>query len=134
MFMLIALIHSSLSRWIFLIMCVLGILPSMDAQCVGQLWGRVVDEKGGSLEGVGILVEKKHSWHTTDEKGIFIVSNLLAGYYELTLSGPGVETKRYATTVDPGEMTSLQLQLRRQVGEYRPSTQKKRRRKNSSPK
>jgi TonB-dependent receptor len=79
--------------------------------------GRVVDETGGLLPGVTILVRNVQSGRervvTTDSSGRFLADQLPPGSYTITAALPGFqEQQRSAVDAGAGETTQVNLELK----------------------
>lgn len=78
----------------------MGRAPS-EADGLGRLDLRVVDEAGNPVEGVQALLESKRaggfvceSWNSTDARGVSVLPPLHMGKLKLTLKAKGFETQK----------------------------------------
>ena len=77
--------------------CVLGLAPGVHAQgLTGQMSGSVVDSSQAVLPGASVTVTNEGTQAsrtvTTDASGVFTVTDLLAGRYEVTVTLSGFKT------------------------------------------
>src|SRR5262249_14553860 len=82
---------------IVLVVCTMvlpGVLYAQFGQSTGGIFGKVVDEQGGVLPGVSVIVKGPGAPVTvyTDARGEFRVTNIDAGNYTLTVALQGFST------------------------------------------
>lgn len=73
--------------------------------------GKVSTSDGGSAAGVTISVKGKSRGAITDEGGNFVIKNLSAGTYELTISLVGYETVEETVVLAENETSSIDIKL-----------------------
>jgi TonB-dependent siderophore receptor len=73
--------------------------------------GKVSTSDGGSAAGVTIIIQGKSRGAITDEEGNFIIKNLSAGTYELTISLVGYETVHETVTLAENETSTINIKL-----------------------
>src|SRR5687767_11285466 len=88
---------SSVRLLLALCACVLGLAPGLHAQgLTGQMSGSIVDGSSSVLPGATVTVNNVGTLAsrtvTTDQNGVFTVTELLAGRYEVTVTLPGFKT------------------------------------------
>src|SRR5215468_11403310 len=103
---------------IALLVCAM-VLPSTAyaqfGQSTGGIFGKVVDEQGGVLPGVSVIVKGPGAPVTvyTDARGEFRVTNIDAGVYTLTISLQGFSTvNRENVVVHVGKNTELSIPMK----------------------
>src|SRR5262249_24038311 len=101
-----------------LLVCAM-VLPSavyaQFGQSTGSIIGKVVDEQGGVLPGVSVIVKGPGAPVTvyTDARGEFRVTNIDAGVYTLTISLQGFSTvNRENVVVQLGKNTELTIPMK----------------------
>lgn len=82
----------------------------------GTLNGRIVDQQGAVIEKADIVVINKATGlrreTKTDDEGLFALTNLAPGDYEVEVKSPGFKTARYAAIVlQVGQTSSLDITL-----------------------
>jgi len=92
-------------------LCAFLIASTARSQTSGTLRGKVVDEEGGPLADVAILVEFPETTRTreakTEEDGEFLIGGLRTGRYTLTFEKDGYQTARQEVQVLMGESNRL---------------------------
>lgn len=71
-------------------------------QCSGPVKGKILDEQGNMSSGVIVRLIHTDFWIKTDSSGVFEISPLLAGVYELQLESEEIIPARYTITITPG--------------------------------
>ena len=101
------------------LMVCLMVLPSVMVaqygQSTGGIFGKVVDEQGGVLPGVSVIVKGPGAPTTvyTDARGEFRVTNIDPGNYTLTVSLQGFSTvNRENVVVQVGKNTELTIPMK----------------------
>ena len=102
-----------------LLLCVLGLsaffcglAPSAPAQSqAGSISGTLMDSAGAVLRGAQVSIPAKGMFVSTDEQGRFFFSGLQPGNYTISVSYIGFENLTKNVTVNPGESTTVSLQL-----------------------
>ena len=86
-------IHSLMKKIVFLLLTSL-IIPALFAQNpTGELRGYVYDNTGFPLPGASIVLEGTPKGTTTNLEGLFVISDIQPGSYNVTASFLGFETK-----------------------------------------
>jgi len=96
-------------------MLVPGAVFAQFGQSTGAIIGKVVDEQGGVLPGVSVIVKGPGAPVTvyTDARGEFRVTNIDAGAYTLTVSLQGFSTvNRENVVVQIGKNTELTISMK----------------------
>lgn len=75
------------------------------------LKGWISNSSGDPLFGITVTIENSDRGTVTNEKGYFELKNLAAGQYRLTISGIGFVTQHPEVSIQPGEETTLQVEL-----------------------
>jgi hypothetical protein len=75
----------------------------------GVVNGRVVDAKSAPLPGVTVVVEGTTLGATTNEEGVFSISNVPTGQHTLVYSSVGFSTARVSVTVLDGKPVQAPL-------------------------
>jgi outer membrane cobalamin receptor len=82
------------------------------ASNLGKVKGRVIDENGGPLIGVNIIIERTELGAATDENGEFIVPFVSAGTHQITASYMGYNTvSKEDVIIFSGQTTVLNFRL-----------------------
>src|SRR5215471_18819799 len=92
-----------------------GALYAQFGQSTGGIFGKVVDEQGGVLPGVSVIVKGPGAPVTvyTDARGEFRVTNIDAGNYTLTVALQGFSTvNRENVVVQIGKNTELTIPMK----------------------
>src|SRR6516162_7002001 len=92
-----------------------GAVYAQFGQATGAIIGRVVDEQGGVLPGVSVIVKGPGAPVTvyTDARGEFRVTNIDAGNYTMTISLQGFSTvNRENVVVQIGKNTELTIPMK----------------------
>src|SRR5215471_18153960 len=92
-----------------------GALYAQFGQSTGGIFGKVVDEQGGVLPGVSVIVKGPGAPVTvyTDARGEFRVTNIDAGNYTLTVALQGFSTvNRENVVVQAGRNTELTVPMK----------------------
>jgi hypothetical protein len=92
-----------------------GSLYAQFGSATGAIFGKVVDEQGGVLPGVAVIVKGPGAPVTvyTDARGEFRVTNIDAGNYTLTVSLQGFSTvDRENVVVQLGKNTELTIPMK----------------------
>src|SRR5262252_10485526 len=101
-----------------LLVCARVLASAVDAQfgqATGAIIGKVVDEQGGVLPGVSVIVKGPGAPVTvyTDARGEFRVTNIDAGNYTLTVALQGFSTvNRENVVVQAGRNTELTVPMK----------------------
>jgi iron complex outermembrane receptor protein len=73
--------------------------------------GKVTTSEGRSAAGVTVIIKGKSKGAITDDDGNFILRNLSAGTYELTISLIGYQTHEETITLGENETSAINIQL-----------------------
>ncbi|MEE8335554.1 MAG: TonB-dependent receptor [Candidatus Neomarinimicrobiota bacterium] len=92
-------------------------LPLISAAQNGNIHGSITDQESGvPLAGVNILLKNTFMGTTTNQEGVFQISNLSSGNFTLIISMIGYEKKTVApVTVNPGKTTELEIKLKQDI-------------------
>ncbi|MEE8437673.1 MAG: TonB-dependent receptor [Candidatus Neomarinimicrobiota bacterium] len=92
-------------------------LPLFPAARNGNIHGTVTDQESGDpLAGVNILLKNTFMGTTSNQRGVFQISDLSVGDFTLIISMIGYEKKTIpAVTVNPGRTTVLEIKLIRDI-------------------
>src|SRR5215470_19931267 len=91
------------------------VLTAQYGQSTGSIFGKVVDEQGGVLPGVSVIVKGPGAPVTvyTDARGEFRVTNIDAGSYTLTIALQGFSTvNRENVIVQISKNTELTISMK----------------------
>ena len=95
---------------VFLLCCLLLVLPSRAQQSLGNINGTVTDSSGAVMQGVSVKVHNvgtnEEVKGTTNSDGSFSFIDLPLGTYEVTFSKDGFKTAVYSNIVVQGNRTS----------------------------
>lgn len=93
----------------------LFLLGSAVAQTeTGQLTGRVLDQNGAAVGGATVTAKSQTSAArsaTTDEQGVYTITNLQPGLYEVTAVGSGFQPNTVKAQVSTGGRLTVDVQL-----------------------
>jgi hypothetical protein len=74
---------------------------------MGSFSGKVVDQSGASIAGAVVKLTREGQSSglevTSDEDGLFAFSNIAPGPFQLTISSPGLASREFSGTLQPGE-------------------------------
>jgi len=92
---------------IFIFLC--GVLS---AQGKGVISGKIVDEDNYSLVGANVRVKGLGLFTVSNQKGEFIILNVLEGKQEVTISYLGYKQETVPVTVENGKTASIKITLK----------------------
>ena len=83
-----------MNRFFILFLLIFAFSKSVDAQSVGKITGRIIDEaRDESLPGVSILIKGTTLGAATDFDGVYTILNIKPGTYKLEVSYVGYATQ-----------------------------------------
>lgn len=93
--------------------------PAVDEDLTGELHGRAVDERSGSvLEGVRVTIEGTGLSAHTDVNGAFAIPSLLPGEYRILAEYPGADPWTALIEVRAYGFVELELRLERRLDRW----------------
>jgi len=101
----------------FFLMCLLSTLVFAQQAGTATLSGRVLDPNGAVIQGATVTATQKTTGMkretTTNQDGIFVLSNLLPGDYDLRIQAPGFADKvsKSSIVLRVGQTTTLDAEL-----------------------
>ncbi|MBT2558170.1 SusC/RagA family TonB-linked outer membrane protein [Hymenobacter sp. ISL-91] len=96
-----------LAKVVLPFLCVGAGISSANAQGIGTVSGRVLDEKGEGLPGVTVLIEGTSLGGSTNGDGTFLIQNAPTGPQTLVVSFVGFSTQRQSINVTAGQNTAV---------------------------
>ena len=82
------------------------------AQDNGSLNGTITDENGMPLSGATIQIASLQKGTVTDSAGKFVIGNVPAGTYKISLSFVGFEGFSQSVTIQNGKAAQLSLKMK----------------------
>ena len=107
----------SLILALMLLMCGAFVMPAVAQQTTGNIAGRVTDQQSAALPGVTVTAKQAETGFTrstiTDGEGVFRLTGLLIGTYDLTIEMSGFTTlDRKGVVLNVSQTLNLDVQLK----------------------